>query len=249
MSIRHIISAILFLSLGLGAPLTAAPAPEQPALPADAIYWCVIGINPASNDCTDGVVVPQPTISINQRRAQVNLRKGFDWQTFVLRVETCNPSGWTVHIGDSPSNNGFGGDGADTQHDAEAQALNNILSVYESDIGTSQLTCKFTGPPSPTGCIVQQYFVQNDFFEFDPNVNVASNPLSICGNGSIFDFNPYDEFDAEDPTGLYENQLYVGLNQTYGSSSRTGTGVQRACFFLSTDLNPSDSVIGSLCGF
>lgn len=214
-----------------------------------AIYWCNVGINPASSDCTDGIVTLQPSASSQQRRAIVDLDEGFDWQTFVLRVETCEPQGWTVHIGDSPTNNGFGGDGGSTSHDAEAHSFDNILSVYESDIGTSELTCKFTGPQNPGGCIVQQYFVGNDYFEFDPAVAVPANPLSICGNGEIFDFNPYDEPDFEDPSGLHEDKLYVGLNQTYGSASRNGKGIQRACFFLSTSTNPTDAQIGSVCGF
>ena len=256
MSGRTIIFSAAAIFFGMFAfQLVPAAQAQIPAVPtADAqrlppVYWCNVGINPSSNDCIDGVVTLQPTVSANQRRAIVDLDEGFDWQTFVLRVETCDPQGWTVHIGDSPTNNGYGGDGGSTSHDAEAQALNNVLSVYESDIGTSSLTCNFTGPANPSGCIVQQYVVQNDYFEYDPAVVVPGNPLSICGNGDIFDVNPYDEADAEDPTGLFEDKLYVGLNQTYGSSSRNGTGIQRACFYLSTSLNPSNSQIGSLCGF
>ena len=232
------------------AALPATPASAQAAEEAaDAIYWCNVGIDPGSNDCTDGVVTLQPTISKKFRRAIVDLDAGFDWNTFVLRVETCDPQGWTVHIGDSPTNNGGGGDAGSSNHDAEAQSRDNILSVFESDLGTGAETCRFTGPVSPTGCIVQQYFVQNDFFEFDPAVSLPFNPLSICGNGDIFDFNPYDEADAEDPSGLYEDKLYVGLNQTYGSASRNGSGIKRACFFLATSTNPTDAQIGAVCGF
>ena len=49
--------------------------------------------------------------------------------------------------------------------------------------------------------------MQNDFFEFDPNVNLATNPLSICGNGSIFDVPLYDEFDAATAAGSAPRKL------------------------------------------
>src|SRR5215475_812728 len=42
-------------------------------------------------------------------------------------------AGWTVNIGDSISNNGFAGDGADQSNDAEMQILDQVLSVYGSD--------------------------------------------------------------------------------------------------------------------
>ncbi|MEM9293401.1 MAG: hypothetical protein AAGD01_17085 [Acidobacteriota bacterium] len=233
-------------------PAEPEPSDDIGSIFSTANYSCNINISPfSSEDCSlEDVVDPQPSpFGSNQRRAIVDLNQGFNWRSLVVRVETCNPTGWTVHIGDSPTNNGYGGDSGSTSHDAEVQALNNQLTVYESDIGTSSLTCLFTGPPNPPGCIVQQYLVRNDYFEFDPNVPLTTNPLSICSNSTIFDFPNYDEADLEDPSGLYEDKVYVGLNRTYGSSSRNGSGIQRACFFLSTSATPNNSTITSECGF
>jgi len=45
------------------------------------------------------------------------------------------PSGWTFNVGDSLTNNGFGGDAGTQFYDSEAQVLNNTLTVFANDNG------------------------------------------------------------------------------------------------------------------
>ena len=40
------------------------------------------------------------------------------------------PWGWEVHIGDSPTNDGYGGNSGGAEHAAEVQVLNQQLTVY-----------------------------------------------------------------------------------------------------------------------
>jgi hypothetical protein len=40
------------------------------------------------------------------------------------------PAGWTVNLGDSPTNDGFGGDGGNADSEAELQILDERLDVY-----------------------------------------------------------------------------------------------------------------------
>jgi hypothetical protein len=44
------------------------------------------------------------------------------------------PSGWTVDIGDSPSDNGYGG-GSDSKKAAEVQVVDQLLSVFDDNTG------------------------------------------------------------------------------------------------------------------
>lgn len=46
------------------------------------------------------------------------------------------PSGWTVDIGDSATDNGYGGNDGSPEHSAEVQVVEQLLSVYNEDKGT-----------------------------------------------------------------------------------------------------------------
>ncbi|MEM9556596.1 MAG: hypothetical protein AAGC60_20220 [Acidobacteriota bacterium] len=249
MHASRILFALFVFSL-VATPSFAVEAEAEPAvaLPATATYACYVDIANGFDDCFNPVTVAPYSSSSNQRVVTADLDNGFRWRSMTVRYEICNSSGWTWNVGDSPTNNGFGGDAASTQHDAEAQALNGTLSVYKSDIGGGGLTCQFAGPPNPVGCITQEFLVRNDYFEFDSNT-ASSFPRDVCGGPALFDFPAYDEADSEDPTGLYEDKIYVGLNRTVGSSGRSGSGIQRACVVLSTASTPSPATVTSECGF
>lgn len=45
------------------------------------------------------------------------------------------PTDWTINVGDSPGNNGFGGDGGQPDSEAELQVLGETLSVYSKGLG------------------------------------------------------------------------------------------------------------------
>ena len=49
--------------------------------------------------------------------------------------------------------------------------------------------------------------------------------------------------------GADADKLYLGLNRTIFTASRSGTGVNRACIFLSTSATPSPATIASECAF
>jgi hypothetical protein len=233
---------------GLIAELEAELLAEEQRAAFTASYACLVDIANGFDDCFDPVTVASYSSSSDERRVTVDLNNGFNWQSLNIRYETCNGSGWTWNVGDSPSNNGFSGDGGDTRHDAEAQALDGTLRVYKSDLGGSTLSCQFVGPQNPVGCITQQITVRNDYFAFDSNT-ASSFPIDVCGGSFLFDFPAYDEADSEDPNGLYEDKIYVGLNRVVANNFRNGDGIQRACIFLSTSTSPNPATIDSECGF
>lgn len=209
-------------------------------------YSCVI--NTSGVDNCDYFNVSVGYTGGSTRTAVLDLNASFLWTTAIVRVETCNATGWSFHLGDSPSNNGGGGDGAQTRHDAEVQAFNTTLTAYRSDFNIGA-ECSAVGPTNPTGCVIQQYLVRNDFLQFDPNVNTFGDPITTCSDVYLFDFPAYDEADNEDPAGNYADFLYLGLNRTYGSAARSGSGITKACVFLSTSATPAAATIAAECGF
>jgi hypothetical protein len=232
----------------------AQPAAAAETTEADAstlAYWCNVNVTGGTDNCNGGGVVGVTNPGGAKRLASVDLNAIANWGVFVLRTRVCNATGFSTHIADSPTNNGFGGDSGSTRHDAEAHANGTTLLVFRSDVGTGPvLACQFTGPSSVSGCVTQEWRVLNDQFNFDANVAVP-NDLDVCNHPWIFDFVPYDEADSEDPNNLYADKFYVGLNGIYNDpfNTRPGSGVQQACFYLSTDPAATQAQVGAACGF
>jgi hypothetical protein len=214
---------------------------------AQGTYTCTI--NTGGSSTCDGFNVAVTDTGGGTRTAVVNLTGSFSWKYMAVRVYSCDPFGWSFHIGDSSTNDGGRGDAGSTQHDAELQVNGSTITVFGSDIATfSSVTSTY---PVPSGCSVQEYRIYNHYVYVDPNVSVASNESSWLSY--FFDFPPYDEADSEDTgycDGNYsyhceERKLYLGLNRTYGDASRSGSGVSQACVFLSSTENTPISG----CGF
>ncbi|MDX1998493.1 MAG: hypothetical protein SF066_12315 [Thermoanaerobaculia bacterium] len=220
------------------------------AFPVSAVdYWCNVGIAVPFDSCTGGPNVNVTFNSGTQRVATVDTNNVNNYTTFILRTRVCNGSGFSTHIADSPTQDGFGGDSGSSRHDSEFHASGSTLLGFRSDIGTTaSLACQFTGPASTAGCVTQDWIVANDSFQFDGST-AAPNAFDVCNHPWIFDLPPYDEADAEDPGSTFADKLYVGLNRVVSTfSPRTGAGVQEACFFLTTTAyNPA--MITASCGF
>jgi len=241
------LSALLTAGTAFAQTPQAQTTPGQDAA-SGANYSCVVDIVNATDTCGSPVTVDSLSGAADERRITADLNAGFSWQSLTVRYRVCNPSGWVWNVGDSPSNNGYSGDGGDTRHDAEAQLVGTTIGVYNSDLGSGSLACQFTGAVGSTGCVTQQITVRNDYFAFDPNTN-TSGSIDVCSGLYLFDFPSYDEADSEDPSGLYEDKIYVGLDRVVANNFRNGDGVQKACVFLSTEASPSDATIDSECGF
>lgn len=202
---------------------------------AQGTYTCVISTS-GGHTC-DGFNVSVTNTGGNTRTAILNLNASFSWQYLVLRAQTCNATGWTLHVGDSVSNNGGGGDALDANHDAELQALDSTVSVFASDYASGVFTTA-AGPPS-SGCAVQEYRIFNHYVYVDPNVATSGGEAAWLY--WFFDFPPYDEPDNEDWDLSELNRIYLGLNRTYGTASRSGSGLSQLCVFLSTSTSSTAS--------
>ena len=209
-------------------------------------YTCTVDIAAGANSCTEGIITATTTSGIYRvLRADV----GSSYLRLDVFADVCNPTSWWIHLADSPTTNGFGGDGATTQHDAEAYILGGAFQMYTMDNsrGNAWPSYRSDAVTASTGCYRVQWAISESrvLFDDDPNPADAFRVDVFTSRG--FERSPYAEPDSEDPTGANANLWYIGLNRTVGSSARIGTGVNKACFVLSTTTAPSPSVLSALC--
>ena len=211
-------------------------------------YQCDVNISGSSHDCTDGVITLTTDSGI-YRVARVDLSSA-SYKRLDAFLEVCDPTGWWSHFADSPTCNGYGGDAATTDHDAEGQLLGTTFSVY----GTYNRTRGGYDPgyhsrsvTPATGCYRVQWTIYEDYVLFDNDGDPADSARATVASTSTFDSAPYNEPDTEDPSGVDADRWYVGLNRTVAASYRNGTGVNRACVVLSTTTSPSSATLASLC--
>ncbi len=239
-------SFVIALAALVAATVATVPAAAAPA--GTTYYQCTVNISGSSHDCTDGVI----TLTTNSgiyRVARVDLASA-GYKRLDAFLDICSPTGWWSHLADSPTCNGYGGDAATTDHDAEAQLLGTTLSVYGTYNRTRagyELIYHSKSVTPASGCYRVQWTIYEDNVRFDNDGNPADSVRVTVASPYSFESAPYAEPDGEDPSGTYADLWYVGLNRTVYTSSRNGTGVNKACFVLSTTTSPSSSVLSSLC--
>lgn len=201
---------------------------------------CIVDIGAGTNSCAGAVTLLSS--SGVQRVLRVNTA-GF--QRLDAFVDLCNPTGFSFHLGDSPTNDGFGGDARSTQHDAEAHFSGTQLAVYDDDFG--DLAAVEQGVIAATGCYRVQWSAMENTLLFDNDGNPADAPKVNVDSYEGFELAPYAETDSEDSSGADANFWYVGLNRTVYNASRSGTGANRACFVLSATTAPAPATLSALC--
>lgn len=136
---------------------------SAPAIPAFA-QSCEIELAGSCDSCTIDLVngfhtcvpdlAPSVNIAGNQAVVQVAPLDGsspFGWRRaiFDIQYQSLPVAGeWTVNIGDSRSNNGFGGDGTHQSRDSELQIVADDLTVYADDHVNAGASCP-TCVPAP----------------------------------------------------------------------------------------------------
>lgn len=160
-----------------------------------------------------------------------------------VAFEICEPRGYVLNLGDSPSNNGGGGDAGDFQHDAEILIYGADLTASTSDLGYEQ-----TGPEAgyhpfllsrpeyvtPNGCSLRTLYVRDQFIADgrDPTLRTQT-PTALRIDPS------------EDEQGAPDAFWYLGVNRVISTSLadrfRVGSGVVaiRLCFGLAPTEPPS----------
>jgi hypothetical protein len=139
-----------------------------------------------------------------------------------LTVSLCNPTGWTVHVGDSPTNNGGGGDASTFSNCAELQLLDTTMTGLTNDYDPVHPGPLFTSPGymPATGCTTFTWIVSDQRVQ-------SSSPVLDYTSPYLLRLNPPADLEGP-PDALW----YVGLDRTYGEATRSGTGVQTGHFCL-----------------
>lgn len=221
--------------------LAAAP-PAQAQLPACQPYICYVDLGPSpSFICPNSAVYP-PAGRRSDPIVTTADNPGCDvsfWKAAVVQVDVppeCSgvtvwveyagtPEGWTVNIGDSDTNNGFGGDGGSlpSGQNAEVQILNQVLSAYSAaDDPTGVDTIASHQLALRDGAV--KFVVKDQFVSWGQPYSALSTPQL----DQLF-FLPTD--------GTGNRTIYVGLNRVISpvngpSGFRNGCGARHAILFV-----------------
>lgn len=151
--------------------------------------------------------------------------KGFRTVKFIVNYDT-TPSGWTVNIGDSASNDGYGGDGGTQSNDAEMQIVNGNMAVFGNDYNT------------PAGGQI----IQGNVPKLVSNgsrieLEVSNQKLGWNNDKGLQNSlkSPYLYAAASqaDATGAVNSSIYASFNRVIsGRSDRLGSGVSKVTILL-----------------
>lgn len=229
--IQMLASAAALVALALLAG-TAAPAEAQGCPP----FLCYVDLAQGTFICPNTTVYPPPRIDPVVTTAFNPTCDVAGWNAAVVQVnvpEGCSgvsvwveyagePEGWTLNVGDSLTNDGFGGDASSLPagQNAELQILDDTLTVYGA----------IPAPPNDT--LVTQTVALRDG---GLRVNVEDQFVSWGGPYSELMTPDYGRlfFLPEDPAEGENRTVYVGLNRTISpiggqNATRNGCGLRRA---------------------
>ncbi len=131
------------------------------------------------------------------------------------------PTDWTVNIGDSSSNNGYGGDYSTQSNDAEMQVHGTALGVYGKDGTPSQPLASMSGVAALDTFLTLEIGDERlDWDNRDGEADTLISPYLYALDGQP---------DSEGPVNY---EIFAGFNRTVGSSYRDGTGVSYVTVIL-----------------
>ncbi|XP_013404033.1 uncharacterized protein LOC106169194 [Lingula anatina] len=136
-----------------------------------------------------------------------------------LRIDMCfkQPQGFNINIGDSISNNGYGGDGNHQTNDAEVHNINSNFYAYASDLlSATQLV-------NDPGAILS-----NEIFSMEVRNNYIgwANSLSISSKSSSALFALNHQYDQGPHNPGTNSIVYMGMNRVISyRQDRIGRGL------------------------
>ncbi|MEG4142117.1 DUF4347 domain-containing protein [Microcoleus sp. Pol7_B1] len=164
--------------------------------------------------------------------AKINFDGKIKKAKFIVEYDKA-PSGWTVNLGDSGSNDGYGGDGSTQSRDAEMNIVNGNMSVFGNDYNTppgGELT-PGNVPNFVTNASSVELEVSNEQLAWDNKnglKNSLTSPYLYALNGQV------------DATGPVNSEIYAGFNRVISAySDRIGSGASKVTILL----NPIDYAI------
>lgn len=181
-------------------------------------------------DVDAGVITPSCSPGLSQYVQVISSANGMvvevdmqGWDKLQVGTRIQNPQGYVMHIGNSPSNNAWGGDSGHFSNDSEVHVYNESVYVYGNDnIGSglmhSQGGAIPQGLPYVWATVCDSYF---NWYAWDPISNQGSN-FTITDATGLFQIDG-NEFD-QNPNGN-DTKLYLGFERTVANGSRTGSDI------------------------
>ncbi|HEX3529692.1 MAG TPA: hypothetical protein VH988_21755 [Thermoanaerobaculia bacterium] len=124
------------------------------------------------------------------------------------------PCGWTVDLGDSPTDNGFGGDSGSTPHNAELQIVDENLSLIDGSGNAALIDNPLAVAHLALTDSAMKFVVKDQFVSWGNPYTYVQAPASK----NLFSFT-----DPVDP-----RTVYLGLNRVVlATGGRTGYGARR----------------------
>ncbi|MFO0589054.1 MAG: hypothetical protein U0441_16000 [Polyangiaceae bacterium] len=186
--------------------------------------YCYVDIENAILDCADNVA---SDVRIIDTDSGIVLEVDMAGHKMLqVGTKVAGPHGYALHIADSPSNNGWAGDGGDFSNDSEALLYENTMFVWGSDrVGNPNLLKAQNVIPDGDG-VLWAGVCDGKFLLYSWDfTNPATNALVTSVDGLF-------QIDGNEPDnengGVNDTKLYVGLERTVGSSSRTGSDLYSA---------------------
>ncbi|HEV2704913.1 MAG TPA: hypothetical protein VGV59_03255 [Pyrinomonadaceae bacterium] len=153
----------------------------------------------------------------------INVDKGCRCANIAVEYEG-TPSGWTVNIGDSPTNNGFGGDSSGSpDSEAEAQVLDQALSVYNS----------FNPSIDPPGTVDRIFHQELALTNGAAKFVVCDQYLSYGQPHGVLQTPAIKRLFALPDPAVGNSLIFAGFNRVVsGPGSRIGQGARRVTMSL-----------------
>lgn len=132
-----------------------------------------------------------------------------------LKLSPGTRSGYLFNIGDSNTNNGYGGDGSTQENDSEVDGFSSIIRVFGSDkCGTTH----FASYSNATGSAVSSVtiYIGPQYFRVVNNLGFDESVCDDC----MFALSG-----QSDNQGSINEDVYVALNRVVSYTYRNGIGV------------------------
>jgi len=204
-------SGLLALFLVIAAAARSAAQCPGPVVEIDLLNGTVMG-----NNARVALAVP-----ISAGRTVVTFdMTGCTEAIISVLYTSASSTGWTIDLGDSPTNNGWGGGVfGTTRQNAELQVLNHVVSSYAS------ITGQQIGPAVPLPNSWLRIIVRNGYLFW-------GSPTTLVPLQGTFAF--------PDPLGPQSdgNRFYLGINRVIQNLTgapfpgRVGTGIRRVIINL-----------------
>lgn len=198
--------------------------------------------------CSSGTLVD---VDIYGDQAVATATMGTTYKRMDVFATVCDPTGWWLHLADSPGDDGYGGDGGQANHDAEAYLYDgydlHIYGTYDSSRLNTPETLTVSNAldldDMPTGCTnVQLAFINGStktqpskvHWDADPDLTVASPSvvnwsslrgprLGYTASTSSTSVKNGIELDYEDSALADRYKWYIGINRMVDSLGSTSS--------------------------